>query len=170
VAADARTVTLLDAPFPTWPHLIVANVLLDQALAFVIETALESRYLPLRQRARKIIEEEQYHAIHGQGWLLQLAAEGPPVRSGLADIVRQAWPDTLCWFGPGNGGALARLVEVGVLREAGETVRERLLGVIGPLLRDGGVPAPMRAEGTRWTLAEPLPWPSWDERARRVRR
>ncbi len=170
VAGDARTVGLLDEPFPTWPHLIVANVMLDQALAFVLDTALDSRYLPLRQRARKIIEEEQYHAIHGQGWLPQLAAEGSVVRTGLAEIVSGAWADSLCWFGPGAGGALARLVEVGVLTEAGDSVRARFLGALGPLLMDSGVPAPLRAEGTRWTLTGPLPWPVWDEHARRVRK
>lgn len=169
-AADARTVALLDKPFPSWPHLIVANNVLDRALALVLETALDSRYLPLRQRARKIIEEEQYHAIHGQGWLAQLAAEGPPVRRDLGAIVSQIWVDTLCWFGPDGGGALAPLVEVGVLQEAGDRVRSRFLGVIGPFLRDSGISAPIRQEGTRWTLTEPLPWRTWDERARRVRR
>ncbi len=169
-AADARTVPLLERPFPTWPHLIVANVLLDQALTLVLRTALDSRYLPLRQRARKIIEEEEYHAIHGQGWVRELAAEGARVRAGLAAIVREVWADALCWFGPDGGGALARLVEVGVLQEAGDRVRQRFLGVIGPLLRDAGVEAPARTDGNRWVLAEPLPWPSWDERARRVRR
>jgi len=169
-AADARIVAFLDASFPTWPHLIVANVLLDQALALVLRTALESHYLPLRQRARKIIEEEEYHAIHGQGWLRALAAEGEPVRARLTGLVRDAWPDVLCWFGPDGGGALACLVDAGILQEAGDRVRDRFLGVIGPLFRDTGVEAPVRVRGTRWAAAEPLPWASWDAQARRVRR
>jgi ring-1,2-phenylacetyl-CoA epoxidase subunit PaaA/ring-1,2-phenylacetyl-CoA epoxidase subunit PaaC len=169
-AADARTVALLDQPLPSWPHLIMANVLLDRALALILETALDSRYLPLRQRARKIIEEEHYHAIHGQGWLPQLSAEGPAMRQRLGEIVSQAWEDVLCWFGPDDGGALAPLVELGVLREAGEPVRARFLGLIGPLLQDSGVPVPVRREGSRWTLTDPLPWRTWDEHARRVRR
>jgi ring-1,2-phenylacetyl-CoA epoxidase subunit PaaC len=170
VAADARTVGFLDAAFPDWPHLIVANVLLDQALTLVLETAVESRYLPLRQRVRKIIEEEEYHALHGRGWFLQLAAEGPPVPALLSDIVRTAWADVVCWFGPAGGGALERLVSAGVLQEAGEPVRGRFLEIAGPLLRDGGVPAPLRAEGDGWALTDPLPWAEWDERVRRVRR
>ena len=169
IPGDARTVAFLEEPFPSWPHLIVANVMLDQALTFVLETAQQSRYLPLRHRARKIMEEEQYHALHGRGWLLQLAAEGPPVRATLEGIVRGVWADTLCWFGGDDGGALRRLVEVGVLQHAGGPVRERFLAVIGPLLHDSGVPAPIRAEGERWVLTEPLPWRLWDETARRVR-
>jgi len=168
-ASDARTAAFLDRPFPGWPHLIVANVLLDQALASVLETALLSRYLPLRQRVRKILEEERYHAIHGQGWLRQLAAEGPRVRELLGEAVRAAWPDALCWFGPADGGSLRPLVDAGVLREAGDPVRERFLAGTGPLLSQSGVAAPVRAEGDRWVLTEPLPWPVWDERARRVR-
>ena len=168
-AADARTVGFLDTALPDWPHLIAANVLLDQALTLVLETAVGSRYLPLRQRARKIIEEEHYHALYGRAWFLQLASEGPQVRERLAEIVRASWADTLCWFGPAGGGALGLLVAEGVLQEAGEPVRRRFLAMTGPLLRDAGVSAPVRAEGDGWALTDPLPWTVWDERARRVR-
>ena len=170
VAGDARTVGLLQQPFPGWPHLIVANVLVDQALTCVLETALDSTYLPLRQRARKLIEEEQFHAIHGRGWLRQLAAEGPAVRGQLAAIITQAWPDALCWFGPETGGALVPLVRAGVLQEAGEAVRQRFLRSGGPLFRAAALAVPLQPEGERWRLAEPLPWSDWDESRRRVRR
>lgn len=169
VSGDARTVGLLQQPFPGWPDLIVANVLFDQALACVLDTALGSSYLPLRQRTRKLIEEEHFHAIHGRGWLLQLAAEGPEVRAWLEQIVRRWWSDTLCWFGPEAGGALASLVRTGVLREAGEAVRQRFSGMLGPLLQEAGLAAPLRPEGDRWVLTEPLPWARWDEARRRVR-
>ncbi len=169
-AADARTIALLARPFPGWPHLIVANVLFDQALAHVLETGLESRYLPLRQRARKLIEEERFHAIHGQGWLRQLAAEGPEVRAGLQGIIQQVWADTLCWFGPDAGGVLAPLVMIGVLRGAGEAVRQRFLRVVAPLFRQAGLTVPLTANDDRVSLTEPLPWSSWDESSRRIRR
>jgi ring-1,2-phenylacetyl-CoA epoxidase subunit PaaC len=168
-ATDARTVGFLGTGLPDWPHLIAATVLLDQALTLVLETAVGSRYVPLRQRVRKIIEEEQYHALYGRAWLLQLAGEGPQVRARLSEIIREAWADTVCWFGPVGGGALGRLVAEGVLQEAGEPVRRRFLAMTGPLLRDAGVPAPVQAERDGWALTDPLPWAAWDERARRVR-
>ncbi len=170
VAGDARTVGLLQQPFPGWPHLIVANVLLDGAFGCVLESALESRFLPIRQRARKLIEEEQFHAIHGRGWLRQLAAEGPAVRAQIGAIIRQAWPDALCWFGPDAGGALVPLVRVGVLQEAGEAVRQRFLRSVGPIFRAAALAVPLQLEGERWRLTEPLPWSDWDEPLRRVRR
>ncbi len=169
-AEDARAVALLDRPFPSWAHLIVANILLDQALTQVLETALESRYLPLRQRTRKLIEEEQFHAIHGRGWLLQLATEGPSVRQVLEATIREAWADAACWFGPDGGGALAPLVAAGVLRDAGEAVRRRFLRRIGPLLHEAGLASPLRADGDGWVAAQPLPWAGWDESCRRMRR
>jgi ring-1,2-phenylacetyl-CoA epoxidase subunit PaaC len=171
-AADARTVAFLDAPFSNWPDLIVANMMVDRSLAMVLDTAVESRYLPLRHRARKIIEEERYHAIHGQSWIAQLAAEGADVRAGLAGTVARAWADTLCWFGPPDGGALRLLVEAGVLTAAGDPVREWFLAEIGPVLAAAGVPAPLRAGpaagAARWVLTGALPWDRWDARARRI--
>jgi len=169
-AADARTVAFVERAFAGWPHLIVANLMLDRVLAIVLETAADSRYLPLRQRARKIIEEERYHAIHGQSWLAQLGGESPQVRAQLAAALREVWNDALCWFGPGEGGALRALVDASVLTAAGETARTAFIGQLAPVLAAAGVPAPLRPDGPRWELAAPLPWDRWDEGARRVRR
>lgn len=169
-ASDARTVAFVDGAFAGWPHLIVANVMLDRALAEVLEAAAESRYLPLRQRARKIIEEERYHAIHGQSWLTQLAAESPDVRAELGAAIREVWNDALCWFGPPDGGTLRALAGAGVLAAAGDALRGRFLAQLGPVLAHAGVPSPLRGAGGEWELTEPLPWDRWDERARRVRR
>jgi phenylacetate-CoA oxygenase PaaI subunit len=166
-AADARTVAFVEAPFPSWPHLIVANLMVDRSLAMVLETALESRYLPLRHRARKIIEEERYHAIHGQSWVAQLAGEGADVRTRLGDAVRSAWDDTLCWFGPPDGGALRPLVASGVLAAAGDVVRARFLAEAAPALAAAaGRSAPLRQAGARWELTQALPWNRWDEHTR----
>ena len=169
-AADARTVAFVDRAFAGWTHLIVANLMLDRVLAIVLETASGSRYLPLRHRARKIIEEERYHAIHGQSWLAQLAAEGPDVRAQLAAALREVWEDALCWFGPGEGGALHALVDASVLTAAGETARAAFVAQLVAVLAAAGVPAPLRVVGPGWELAAPLPWNRWDERTRRVRR
>ena len=168
-AEDARMVALLAESFPSWPHAIVANVLLDRALTFVLYSAVNSRYLPLQQRTRKLVEEERFHAVHGQGWLRQLAAEGPSLRCRLEGIIRAAWADTLCWFGPGEGGALVPLVRAGVLREAGEAVRQRFLKDVGPLFSEARLAVPLEAAGNGWALTERLPWASWDEANRRVR-
>lgn len=168
-AADARTVAFLDAPFAAWPHLIVANLMVDRVLALVLETAFDSRYLPLRARARKIIEEERYHAIHGHSWLLQLAADGAQVSAQLAVAVRDAWEDALCWFGPPDGGTLRPLVDAGVLAAAGDAVRARFIAELAPALVAAAVPAPLRGAGDRWDLVQPLPWNRWNERDRRIR-
>jgi phenylacetate-CoA oxygenase PaaI subunit len=169
-AADARTVAFVEASFPSWPDLIVANLMVDRSLAMVLETALESRYVPLRQRARKIIEEERYHAIHGLSWAGELRREGADVRARLRDAVRKAWDDVLCWFGPQDGGALRPLVEAGVLTAAGDAVRSRFVAEVGPALTGAaGEALPLRSAGGRWELTQPLPWNRWDEQARRVR-
>jgi ring-1,2-phenylacetyl-CoA epoxidase subunit PaaC len=167
-AEDARTVALVAGPFSSWPHAIVANVLLDRALTFVLQSAADSRYLPLQQRTRKLIEEERFHAVHGHGWLRQLAAEGPSLRTRLERIIHAGWADTLCWFGPGDGGALVPLVRAGILREAGEAVRQRFLRDVGPLCSEAGLAIPLEAAAGGWAIKEPLPWANWDETNRRV--
>ena len=49
-------VTFLDHPFATWPTFVAANLLIGGALTIALEAARESRYVPLRTRAGKILE------------------------------------------------------------------------------------------------------------------
>jgi hypothetical protein len=91
------------------------------------------------------------------------------VRAGLADAVSQAWDDTLCWFGPADGGALRPLVEARVVAEAGEALRARFLADAAPLLAAAGISGMLRRVEPGWEPAQALPWTRWDECVRRVR-
>src|SRR5204863_4257882 len=59
----------LDQRFSTWPDFLAANLLIDTALSVLLSAATESAYEPLRQRARKLVQEEAGHWVHGAGWL-----------------------------------------------------------------------------------------------------
>src|SRR5918912_2539408 len=63
----------LDARFSTWAEFIAANLLVDTALSTLLAAAVDSRYEPLRQRARKIQQEEAGHWVHAVGWVRRLA-------------------------------------------------------------------------------------------------
>src|SRR5437764_8220577 len=59
----------LDRPFTDWTEFIAANFLVDTALTTLFEAATDSPYQPLRQRARKILQEEAAHWVHAEGWV-----------------------------------------------------------------------------------------------------
>src|SRR4051794_21915002 len=86
----------LDQPFASWPDFIAANLLLDSALTTALDSATESTFEPLRQRARKIIQEEEAHWLHAEGWTRALAAEAR-LRPRFAESLRRFWPHALAW-------------------------------------------------------------------------
>src|SRR5260221_3573771 len=73
----------LDRDFQGWSDFVATNFLLDNALTTFFEAAQNSSYEPLRQRARKIVQEERIHALHAYGWVRRLARAGGAVRSTL---------------------------------------------------------------------------------------
>src|SRR5574340_154899 len=58
----------LDQEFQGWSDFVATNFLLDTALTTFFATAQQSSYEPLRQRARKIVQEERIHFMHADGW------------------------------------------------------------------------------------------------------
>ncbi len=116
----------------------------------------ESSYAPLRGRARKIVEEERYHAAHGIGWLRQLGRAGGATQALIAEVVAQIWPETLCLFGPDDDPLMSALHRAGVIgAPAGELRSQFLAQAHTALARAGLTPPP----------ADGLPWARWTPRA-----
>src|SRR5439155_3354995 len=80
----------LGRPFGAWADFVAANLLVDTALTTLFEAATDSSYEPLRQRARKILQEEAAHWVHAQGWVERIGADHRG-RPALADSLRAAW-------------------------------------------------------------------------------
>jgi phenylacetate-CoA oxygenase PaaI subunit len=166
VDPDTRTrflnVAALDDGFGGWPDFVAANFLLDTAFSILFEAAGRSSFEPLAARSRKVLQEEQVHALHGEAWVRRLARGVPAVREALDAALLSMWDEALCWFGPPDEvGALA---EAGVLDAAPDTLRERLLAVVGPTIVTSGVGLPVRRaeDGEGWELTSPLPWSAWN--------
>src|SRR5512142_2856324 len=86
-------VAFLDTPFSIWVTFVAANVLIGEALTIALEAARHSCYLPLRTRAVKILEEERFHWLHGEGWFKRLAShekEGAELATRTEQIMPQA--------------------------------------------------------------------------------
>ena len=114
----------LDRRFGAWSDFVAANVVVDTALTIMLEAATSSSYEPLRQRARKIVQEEAAHWVHGSGWLRRR-----PVYEPLAPML----DDARAWFGAADDPERLALVSARVVDADPETLRARLRDRLAPL-------------------------------------
>jgi phenylacetate-CoA oxygenase PaaI subunit len=162
--------TFLDQDFQGWSDFVATNFLLDTALTTFFESAQNSSYEPLRQRARKIVQEERIHQMHGEGWVRRLAKAGGAVRAALLHSLERMWDETLCWFGPPDDPAMQQLFQEGILDATPDELRNRYLRKIMPTLSalDIEMPAAFDIGTKNWQPLRSLPWPRWDSVARRL--
>ncbi len=160
----------LDNEFAGWSDFVATNFLLDSALTTFFEAAQNSSYEPLRQRARKVVQEEHIHAVHGEGWVRRLAKAGGAVRAALTASLGRLWNETLCWFGPHDDPTMQRLYREGVIDATPDELRSRYLQKIMPTLSglEIEVPVSFNATTKRWELTQPLPWSEWNAVGRRL--
>ena len=174
VEPETRTrfsnVTFLDGTFGGWSDFVAANFLLDTALSVVFEFALESRFEPLRGRAKKVLQEEQVHALHGEGWVRRLARTGGAVRRAFADGLERAWPETVCWFGSAEDARGLALQHGGILSGGPEELRQRWFARVGPALQETELALALELEQKdgRWQVTSALPWERWNAATRRL--
>jgi ring-1,2-phenylacetyl-CoA epoxidase subunit PaaC len=174
VEPETRTLhyhlAFLDSEFQGWTDFVATNFLLDSALTTFFEAAQNSTYEPLRQRARKIVQEERIHEMHGEGWIRRLAKAGGAVREALARSLERLWDETLCWFGPADDPPMQQLYQEGIIDASPDELRSRYLQKIMPVLSSLGMEtrASFDAATKRWQPGQPLPWSRWERVARRL--
>jgi 1,2-phenylacetyl-CoA epoxidase catalytic subunit len=154
-----RFVALLDAPFATWADFVAANALFDGALTTIVAALVDSSYAPLRGRAKKIVEEERYHAAHGGGWLRRFGQAGGAPREAIGEAVAQIWAEMLCLFGPDDDPTVGTLYRAGAIAAPPGELRQRFVAQARELLERAGLAAPSAAA---------LPWANWDATRRRL--
>ena len=145
----------LDDRFESWPDFVAANLVVDGALTTLLASAVESPYEPLRQRARKIQQEESAHWVHAAGWTRRLPA------SALLEAIARVWDDAFTWFGAADDPVLLPLHIAGLLADTPDRLRQHLRARLEPVLAERSLTEPL--------LARELPWPSWDPTTRRLR-
>lgn len=163
-------VAALDTDFAGWSDFVATNFLLDSALTTFFEAAMDSSYEPLRQRARKVVQEERIHFLHAEGWVRRLAKAGGAVRAALVAALGRIWDETLCWFGPNDDVAMVQLQKEGVIDATPDELRSRYLRKIMPTLNELeiAVPTAFNARTHRWEPTQGLPWSTWDAQGRRL--
>ncbi len=124
---------LLEKPFEHWAEFVAASALFDRALTLPFETARESRHEPLRQRAVKILQEERFHRLYGEGWLKRMATTNAQTHSAMQAAVDWLWSPTADWIGTMYNG---KLTADGTLAESAEALRARWAADVNSLLAD----------------------------------
>lgn len=163
-----RQITFLTQPLARWTDLIAVNFLFDTALTVLFESARDSSFSPLRQRARKLVEEERFHHIYGRDWFRRLAQAAPASHTALQEAVDSLWLETLSWYGPPDGD-VDRLHAHGIFDGDSEALRQRLLHRVMTVLEEVEIQPPLRfhREGDAWVPESALPWERWDPIKRR---
>lgn len=155
----------LEQPFASWPTFVAANILIGESLTVAVAAARDSIYVPLRTRAVKILEEERFHWLHGEGWFKRLAAHD---KEGveLAAKVEQILPEALAWLGLPDEAVLNR---EGILDAPPDELRARLMDRVGPLIAKSAADHLVRSEGGHWVYNGVIPWNRYDPTTRRLR-
>jgi phenylacetate-CoA oxygenase PaaI subunit len=120
----------LNCAFEGWTDFVAANFLFDTALSVLLESATDSTFNPLAQRARRILEEEPLHWLHGEGWVRRLAQKGAGVKVALQRSLDRVTSESLAWFdvaGP-------QLVSDAVLRTGADGLRDTFRARVNPVL------------------------------------
>ena len=160
----------LDKDFSGWSDFVATNFLFDTAMTTFFEAAQNSSYEPLRQRARKIVQEEQIHSVYAEAWVRRLSKPGGAVHAALVTSLTALWDETLCWFGLNDDPTMQRLYQEGIIDATPDELRARYLHKIMPTLSslDIEMPVSFNAVTKQWELTQPLPWAQWNAVARRL--
>ncbi len=135
----AASMSILNQPFGEWPDFVAASVIVDRAMAWVCRAAGDSRHEPLRHRATKIVQEERYHHMYGQGWIRRISSVSPYTRERSQLAVERFWEPVDAWLKDLYG---SELKAEGYLTEDCEAVRMHWRQEAETLLLDCGLEVP----------------------------
>jgi phenylacetate-CoA oxygenase PaaI subunit len=132
--AETRTsfsnVPFLSRSFASWTDFVAANLVFDSAVTVLLESARDSAFNPLGQRARRILEEEPLHWLHAEGWTRRLAANDGALRRALDASLAQVGKESIEWLSIATPG----LVDERVLGSDADGLRARLREKVNPIL------------------------------------
>jgi 1,2-phenylacetyl-CoA epoxidase catalytic subunit len=155
---SGNRLALLDAELPDWTAFIAANLLIDGVLTTFVAACVDSSVTQMAQRARKILQEEGSHRVHGEAWARRLCRAGEKEREALVRRLQETWEHAGRWAGPSDESGYRAAVEAGMVRHDPAHQREQVRSWLVDLLA---------AEGAAIELEEPADWSGWDPATRR---
>src|SRR6476659_9084936 len=98
VSGGDRHLALLDEDLPDWNAFIAANLLVDGVLTTFVAACVDSSVEQMAARAKKILQEEGSHRVHGEAWAKRLC-RGDQRDAFLARLL-ETWEHAGRWIGP----------------------------------------------------------------------
>jgi 1,2-phenylacetyl-CoA epoxidase catalytic subunit len=135
----SQALPLLRTELPDWPAMIAANLVIDGILTTWIASARDSAIEPLAQRARKILQEEGAHKVHGEAWARRLCRCAD--RDLLLRRIGEAWEQAAPWPGPDDDPGYREAVAAGMLGCGPDAVRGQVRDWLTDLLAAEGCAA-----------------------------
>jgi ring-1,2-phenylacetyl-CoA epoxidase subunit PaaC len=127
---------LLADELPSWPTFVAVNLVIDGMLTAFVRASQDSAFVPLAQRARKILQEEGSHAVHARAWARRLARDDAH-REEFAAELRRAWEQASTW--PDDPG-FAALTAGGYVIGTPDSLREDVLDLVDEALPEPAAP------------------------------
>jgi hypothetical protein len=127
---------LLADELPSWTTFVAVNLVVDGMLTAFVRAAQDSAYVPLAQRARKILQEEGSHAVHAGAWARRLARDEAH-REEFATELRRAWEQASTW--PDDPGFPA-LTDGGYVAASPDSLRDAVLDLLDEALPEPTAP------------------------------
>ena len=158
IEGRGHRLAILDEELPDWNAFIAANLLIDGVLTTFVAATVDSSLQQMAQRARKILQEEGSHRVHGEAWARRLCRSGDAGREAFAARLRETWEHASRWGGPTDDPGVRAALDAGLFRRGMREQREQVRSWAQALL------AP---EGLELALPEPEDWSSWDPARRR---
>jgi 1,2-phenylacetyl-CoA epoxidase catalytic subunit len=142
---------ILDGELPDWNSFIAANLLIDGVLTTFVASCVDSSVAPMAQRAKKILQEEGSHRVHGEAWAKRLMRGEQ--REALVQRIGETWEHAGRWLGPNDDAGLQAALAEGMIARDAAAQREQVRVWLRELIDV--------------ELDEPSDWSSWDPQRRR---
>jgi 1,2-phenylacetyl-CoA epoxidase catalytic subunit len=155
VSGGNRRMALLDDDLPDWNAFIAANLLVDGVLTTFVAACVGSSVEQMAARAKKILQEEGSHRVHGEAWAKRLCRSDQ--RDAFVARLQETWEHAGRWIGPDDDAECAAALDAGEITKTPAEQREMMRAWLSDLLE---------AEGVSIDLPE-LTWDGWDAERRR---
>src|SRR5919202_4592156 len=158
-----------DVPLDTWPELVVANALYDQAGYVLLSDVYQSStFGPWKRALAKVDKEETFHLRHGRTWLKKLVKD-PDGKARVQAAIDWMFILTLEWFGlPDDRKRHGIQLEYGFKGKSNDELRQVWMREVVPFMEEIGVRVPAHHDADADVYVIDCPFPARFDEAERA--